>query len=92
MRLLKYNMKTMSCVTKFISQQNKLTKKYFTTLLTRLIYLIFVCGIPSLPPGVPPIITFNFYLLNKSNPTKVEVDSKSKEGRSTREGALSLVF
>ena len=40
-----------------------------------------MCGIPSLPPGVPPIITFNFYLLNKSNPTKVKVGSNRRKNR-----------
>ena len=37
-------------------------------------------------------MSFNFYLLNKLNLTKVEIIWLDKEGRSTREGATSLVL
>ena len=61
------------------------------------IYLIFVCVPTSTlqtPHSIwcPPKISFNFYLLNKPNPTEVEIFWLDKEGRSTQEGATSLVI
>ena len=37
-----------------------------------------ICVLPSIPICPPPQISFNFYLLNKSNPAKAKVGSRKQ--------------